>query len=87
MAATAEASGEEDAIAVFVTAPSTEVARKIASVLVEKRLAACVNIVPGIESIYEWQGKVSGLLLALFLHLPWHSVCFRWSRSVDISES
>lgn len=65
-AATTEASGGEDAIAVFVTAPSTEVARRIASVLVEKRLAACVNIVPGIESIYEWQGKVSDSFCLVF---------------------
>lgn len=43
---------------VLSTAGSTEEAHKIARYLVENRLAACVNIVPQIESIYRWQGKV-----------------------------
>jgi periplasmic divalent cation tolerance protein len=43
---------------VLTTAGSQEEARKIAHALVEKRLAACVNIVPQIESVYRWQGKV-----------------------------
>ncbi len=43
---------------VFTTAGSAEEARKIARELIERRLAACVNIVPHIESIYRWQGKV-----------------------------
>jgi periplasmic divalent cation tolerance protein len=43
---------------VFTTAGSEEEARKIARALVDRRLAACVNIVPQIESIYRWQGKV-----------------------------
>jgi periplasmic divalent cation tolerance protein len=40
------------------TAGSEEEAQKIARHLVEHQLAACVNIVPRIESIYRWQGKV-----------------------------
>lgn len=43
---------------VLTTAGSQEEARKIAQVLVERKLAACVNIVPAIESVYRWQGKV-----------------------------
>jgi periplasmic divalent cation tolerance protein len=43
---------------VLSTAGSEDEARKIAHHLVEKRLASCVNIVPQIESIYRWQGKV-----------------------------
>ncbi|HEY2359584.1 MAG TPA: divalent-cation tolerance protein CutA [Candidatus Angelobacter sp.] len=43
---------------IFTTAGSQEEARKIANALVERRLAACVNIVPQIESIYRWQHKV-----------------------------
>jgi len=43
---------------VLSTAGSEEEARKIARHLVENQLAACVNIVPRIESIYRWQGKV-----------------------------
>src|SRR6202045_421976 len=43
---------------VLCTAGSEEEARKIARHVVEQRLAACVNIVPQIESVYRWQGKV-----------------------------
>jgi periplasmic divalent cation tolerance protein len=40
------------------TTGTIELARKIASALVEAGEAACVNIVPGIHSIYSWEGKV-----------------------------
>ena len=40
------------------TTPSRDVARRIARVLVDRRLAACVQIVGPIESIYRWQGRV-----------------------------
>lgn len=43
---------------VLSTAGSEDQARKIARHLVEERLAACVNIIPRIESIYRWQDKV-----------------------------
>ena len=43
---------------VLSTAGSEEEARKIARYLVERQLAACVNMVPRMESIYRWQGRV-----------------------------
>lgn len=43
---------------VLSTAGSQEEARKIAHFVVENQLAACVNIIPHIESIYRWQGKM-----------------------------
>ncbi|HEY3770702.1 MAG TPA: divalent-cation tolerance protein CutA [Candidatus Angelobacter sp.] len=43
---------------VLTTAGSHDEARKIAYALVEQRLAACVNIVPLVESVYRWQDKV-----------------------------
>jgi periplasmic divalent cation tolerance protein len=43
---------------VLSTAGSEEEAHKIARQLVERRLAACVNIVPQVTSVYRWQGKV-----------------------------
>ncbi len=47
-----------DKLLVLTTAGSEEDAREIAHALVERRLAACVNIVPRIHSVYRWQGKV-----------------------------
>ena len=47
-----------DARIVFTTAGSKEEARKIAHALVERKLAACVNVVPQVESVYRWKGKV-----------------------------
>ena len=43
---------------VLTTAGSKEEAHKIARALLERRLAACVNIVGGVESIYRWKGAV-----------------------------
>jgi periplasmic divalent cation tolerance protein len=43
---------------ILTTTGSKEEARKIANELVQRRLAACVNIVPKVESIYRWEGKV-----------------------------
>ena len=45
-------------VLVYITASSVEEARSIARILVEKRLVACANIVPQIESIYWWKGKI-----------------------------
>jgi periplasmic divalent cation tolerance protein len=47
-----------DALLVFSTFPDEETAARVARVLVEERLAACVNLLPGARSIYAWQGKV-----------------------------
>ncbi len=49
---------QTDFIVVIITAPSQEVGEKIAAELLARKLAACVNIAPGILSIYTWQGKV-----------------------------
>jgi periplasmic divalent cation tolerance protein len=47
-----------DAIVVLVTFGSEEEALKIANTLVEEHLAACVNLVSPIRSIYRWEGKI-----------------------------
>uniref|UniRef100_A0A0P4W641 CutA1 divalent ion tolerance protein n=2 Tax=Scylla TaxID=6760 RepID=A0A0P4W641_SCYOL len=43
----------------FVTAPSQEVAKKIAGGLVKNKLAACVNIIPNVVSVYEWKEEIN----------------------------
>ncbi|XP_011016890.1 PREDICTED: protein CutA, chloroplastic isoform X1 [Populus euphratica] len=45
-------------IVVYVTVPNREAGKKLASSIVKEKLAACVNIVPGIESVYQWQGEI-----------------------------
>ncbi len=45
-------------IVVYITVPNEEEAARIARALVEARLAACVNILKDIRSIYSWQGKI-----------------------------
>jgi len=42
----------------LTTTDSTEKAEKLAAALVERSLAVCVNIVPGLRSVYQWEGKV-----------------------------
>ncbi|MEM1139750.1 MAG: divalent-cation tolerance protein CutA [Pseudomonadota bacterium] len=43
---------------VYSTAPDTETAQQLARMLVENRLAACVNVLGPISSVYRWQGEV-----------------------------
>jgi periplasmic divalent cation tolerance protein len=47
-----------DKIVVFTTCGSEEEARKLAAILIEKHLAACVNITAPLTSVYRWKGKV-----------------------------
>lgn len=47
-----------DVLVVLCTCPNAETAATIARVVVEQRLAACVNLLPGIRSIYSWKGEV-----------------------------
>ena len=47
-----------EVVAVWISVPDAETAQRIARALVEERFAACVNVIPGMQSIYRWQGKV-----------------------------
>lgn len=46
-----------EAVVVLITAPADR-ADEIANAIVEGRLAACVNVVPGVRSVYRWEGEV-----------------------------
>jgi periplasmic divalent cation tolerance protein len=48
-----------DKIIVFVTCESEEQANTIAQAVVTEKLAACVNVLPGIRSCYVWEGKLT----------------------------
>ncbi len=56
-----------DVLLVLVTTPSPEVAAGLARALVEARLAACGSVLPGIHSIYRWEGRVEEAGEALLL--------------------
>jgi len=45
-------------IAVFITAPNQGEASRLADMLVERKFAACVQILPAMESVYHWQGRI-----------------------------
>lgn len=55
-------------LVVFITAPEQGgVAERLARALVERKLAACVNIVPTVRSIYRWQGRIEDEAEALLI--------------------
>ena len=62
-----------DVRVVLVTCPHAEAAAGLARTLVEERLAACGNLLPGLRSIYRWEGEVQDepevLLLPSYLYL------------------
>ena len=47
----------------FVTVPNFEEGKKIAKILVENKIAACVNIIQNICSIYEWKEKIERVIV------------------------
>ncbi len=49
---------DREPVVVLVTVPTPEVGTRVAGALVSERLVACVNVVPGLRSIYWWQGAV-----------------------------
>lgn len=58
----------EDALLVLSTFGTVDEARKVARTIVEEHLAACGNLIPSVESIYQWKGNVetSAETLVLF---------------------
>jgi periplasmic divalent cation tolerance protein len=76
------ADGDEmaDEIIILVTAPASE-SEKLARVLVEERLAACVNIIDSVRSIYMWQGDLCNeteqLLVIKSVRVVWEKLCAR----------
>jgi periplasmic divalent cation tolerance protein len=50
--------GETGTLLVITTLPDADSAASVASSLVERRLAACVNILPAATSVYEWEGEI-----------------------------
>ena len=60
---------------VYITTKDREEAHKIGRSLVEDKLAACVNIIDGMESIYRWEGKIEEAKEAILIaKTPYHNV-------------
>ena len=58
---------EASRVVVFITAASQEEARKIAELLLNQRKAACVNIIPRVDSLFWWQGKLDSAQESLLI--------------------
>ena len=77
---------------VLTTASSRDEAKRIAQALVEGRLAACVNLIEGVESIYRWQGALEEAAEVLLLiktnveKLEALETAVRRLRSYDVPE-
>ncbi len=70
---------------VYVTASSRDEAMSLGRALVVERLAACANVIPGVRSIYEWQGElVESDEAVLLLKTPSHSVAVLIERVVAL---
>ncbi|KMZ68448.1 Protein CutA 1, chloroplastic [Zostera marina] len=54
----AESSTTVPSIVAYVTVPNREAGKKLAESIVKEKLAACVNVVPGIQSVYWWDDKI-----------------------------
>jgi len=68
-----------DKILVLTTVGSKDEARKIGRALVERRLAACVNLVPQVRSIYRWKGQIEEAEEWLLI-LKTTRAAFEWVR-------
>jgi periplasmic divalent cation tolerance protein len=56
-----------DVIVVYCTVPDTATGERLANQLVEYRLAACVTLIPGVTSVYRWQGQVENARESLLM--------------------
>jgi len=77
---------------IYITAGSKEEADKLSRGLVEEKLAFCVNAVPGIQSTYQWEGKIhvdDEILLIVKTRQDRYEALERWvkqNHSYDVPE-
>lgn len=74
-------------VVILITASSQKEAEKISKLLVSKKLAACVNIVPKISSRYHWKGKIETAFELLLIVKTKKSVLSRLIREVKSAHS
>ena len=61
-------------VLIFISVPSIDIAKEIAHMLVERKLAACVNILPGVTSVYAWEGKINEEEELLLVAKSWEEI-------------
>ncbi len=69
-------------VVVMITCPGAEEGNKIADILLKERLAACVNIIPGMKSKFWWSGKIHAADEALLVVKTKKSVLGRLIKRV-----
>lgn len=69
-------------VVVLVTCPNRTVARRLGRELVRRRLAACVNLLPGVESVFRWRGKIDQSREVLLLIKTTRAGLARLTRAV-----
>ncbi|MBI3331017.1 MAG: divalent-cation tolerance protein CutA [Candidatus Omnitrophica bacterium] len=67
---------------VLVTCPNRTVARRLGKALVQRRLAACVNLLPAVESVFWWRGRVDTSREVLLLIKTTRRLLPRLARAV-----
>lgn len=72
-------------IVVYCSCPNQEVASQLAETLVTRQLAACVNIIPGVQSVYQWQGKLQQDAEVLMM-IKTRSDCFEALQALVIEQ-
>lgn len=81
-----------DFVIVYCTCPDKDTAKKLAHLLVSQQLAACVNILPGITSVYTWQGQIESTQEHLLLiksrntHYPALETCLFKHHPYEVPE-
>lgn len=78
---------QEKYIVVFVTAKAIPEGRKIAQAVLKQRLAACVNIVPGVESHFWWDGKLDSSQEVLLIMKTRKTLFTKLAKAVKASHS
>lgn len=87
-----EAQSSAEALLVLSTAPDEASARRIARALLEARVAACVNLLPGVASTYWWQGRIEEapewllLIKSTRARLPALQATLREAHPYDVPE-
>ena len=72
---------------VYMTSGSLDEARRIGKILVEKKLAACINVIEGMRSLYQWEGKLQEDREIVMVAKTRHELVPELTRTVQLLHS